>query len=120
MHLVSSSGAAILPCHPTCPSCIALPQNKHAAQRALLRNGDQLSASCMVGVKPLDAQHRAAVDRAGGTGAGAGGTASFAMAFPKPQQPRPYTLEAASGGGSMVPLPSKGLSQRVYEFVFGC
>lgn len=92
-------------------------QNKHAAQRALLRNGDQLSASCMVGVKPLDAQHRAAVERGGGGGSGAG---SFAMAFPKPQAARPYTLEAAGGGGSVVPLPSKGLSQRVYEFVFGC
>lgn len=71
----------------------------------------------MVGVKPLDAQHRAAVEKAGGAG-GAG--ASFAIAFPKPQQQRPYTLEAAAGGGAVVPLATKGLSQRVFEFVFGC
>ena len=95
-------------------------QNKHAAQRALLRNGDQLSASCMVGVKPLDAAHRAAVERqAGGNGAGSGG-ASFAMAFPKLQQQRPYTLEAAAGAGAVVPLATKGLAQRVKEFVLGC
>lgn len=88
-------------------------QNKHAAQRALLHNGEQLSATCMVGVKPLDASHRAAVEhQAGG--------ASFAMAFPKLQQQRPYTLEAASGAGAVVPLATKGLAQRVKEFVLGC
>ena len=71
----------------------------------------------MVGVKPLDAAHRAAVDKAGGAGAGAAG---FALAVPKPQQQRPYTLAAASGGGALVPLASKSLSQRVWEFVVGC
>ena len=92
------------------------PQNKHAAQRALLRNSDQLSASCMVGVKPLDAAHRAAVDRAGSAGAGG---PSFALAFPKPQQQRPYTLEGRSGA-AVVPLASKGMGQRLKEFVLGC
>ncbi|PRW18392.1 nuclear pore complex NUP35-like [Chlorella sorokiniana] len=92
-------------------------QNKHAAQRALLHNGEQLSATCMVGVKPLDASHRAAVERQAG---GANGGASFAMAFPKLQQQRPYTLEAASGAGAVVPLATKGLAQRVREFVLGC
>ena len=91
-------------------------QNKHAAQRALLRSGDQLSASCMVGVKPLDSAHRQAVDKAGsGGGAGAG----FAMAFPKPQPQRPYTLAAGAGSGAVVPLAAKGLTQRVKEFVLG-
>lgn len=36
-------------------------QNKYGAQRALLRNGEQLSPSLMVGVKPLDPVHRAAI-----------------------------------------------------------
>jgi nuclear pore complex protein Nup53 len=36
-------------------------QNKWAARRALERNGEQLSASLMIGVKPLDAAHRHAV-----------------------------------------------------------
>lgn len=36
-------------------------QNKYAAQRALQRNGEQLSPSLMVGVKPLDPVHRAAI-----------------------------------------------------------
>lgn len=103
---------------PPLSPCSAL-QNKHAAQRALLHNGEQLSATCMVGVKPLDASHRAAVERQAGGGGGAGG-ASFAMAFPKLQQQRPYTLEAASGAGAVVPLATKGLTQRVKEFVLGC
>ncbi len=71
----------------------------------------------MVGVKPLDASHRAAVERQAGAAAGG---ASFAMAFPKLQQQRPYTLEAASGAGAGVPLATKGLAQRVREFVLGC
>ena len=117
-----------LPCTPH-PRRPALPQNKHAAQRALLRNGDQLSTSCMVGVKPLDAAHRQAVEHGGGGGGGAGtssaSASSFAMAFPKPlqQQPRPYTLDAVGGGsgssGAVVPLATKGITQRVKEFVLG-
>lgn len=95
----------------------ARPQNKHAAQRALLHNGEQLSAACMVGVKPLDAAHRAAVEKAGAAG---GSGQSFAVAFPKPQQQRPYTLEASAGGAGVVPLATKGLTQRVKEFVLGC
>lgn len=96
-------------------------QSKHAAQRALLRNGEQLSASCMVGVKPLDAAHRAAVEKAGAAGGSAGaGAPSFAVAFPKPQQQRPYTLDAsAAGSGAVVPLASKGVTQRLKEFVLG-
>lgn len=91
-------------------------RNKHAMQRALLRNGDQLSATCMVGVKPLDAEHRAVVEKHGGSSSGP----SFAMAFPKPQQQRPYTLGPAAGMSAVVPLATKGLTQRVKEFVLGC
>lgn len=93
-------------------------QNKHAAQRALLRNGEQLSACCMVGVKPLDPAHRAAADRAGPGGPGGTGPA-FAVAFPKPQQQRPYSLDAAAGAGGVVPLAAKGVAQRLKEFVLG-
>lgn len=97
---------------------LAAQQNKHAAQRALLRNGERLSASCMVGVKPLDPAHRAAVDKAGVGGTGAAGS-TFAVAFPKPQQQRPYTLDAAAGAGGVVPLAAKGVTQRLKEFVLG-
>jgi hypothetical protein len=104
---------------PPSPQLAAPPlQNKHAAQRALLRSGDQLSASCMVGVKPLDSAHRQAVDKAGG-GSGGGAGAGFAMGFPKPQPQRPYTLAAGAGSGAVVPLAAKGLTQRVKEFVLG-
>ncbi|GFH25940.1 predicted protein, partial [Haematococcus lacustris] len=37
-------------------------QNKFGAQRALLRNGESLLSSLIVGVKPLDVKHRAAVE----------------------------------------------------------
>lgn len=100
------------------PPFLTAPQNKHAAQRALLRNGEQLSACCMVGVKPLDPAHRAAADRAGPGGPGGTGPA-FAVAFPKPQQQRPYSLDAAAGAGGVVPLAAKGVAQRLKEFVLG-
>ncbi len=37
------------------------PQNKYAAQRALQRDGEQLTAALMVGVRRLDPSHRAAI-----------------------------------------------------------
>ena len=42
--------------------CVAQFQNKYASQRALLRNGEHLTNSLVVGVKPLDPRHRAAVE----------------------------------------------------------
>lgn len=38
-------------------------QNKFAAQRALLRNAEQMSEALIIGVKPLDARHRAAISQ---------------------------------------------------------
>ena len=37
-------------------------QNKHAAQRALLRSGELLSSALILGVKPLDPRHRVAIE----------------------------------------------------------
>jgi hypothetical protein len=87
-------------------------------QRALLRNGDRLSARVMVGVKPLDPEHCAAVKARVGSGSVDG--ASFAVAVPKIQHKRPYAVGSAAGAASMLPLASKGLSQRVKEFILGC
>ena len=37
-------------------------QNKYASHRALLRNGEHLTPSLVVGVKPLDPRHRSAIE----------------------------------------------------------
>lgn len=107
---------------PLCPQFA----NKYGAQRALLRSGEQLSSQVMVGVKPLDAQHRAAVERAAaGGGGGAAGSAagpSLAMAVPKPAAAaaaRSYAVGGAAAAAAVVPLPSKGLVAKLQEFVLG-
>jgi nuclear pore complex protein Nup53 len=101
--------------------------NKHAAQRALLRSGDQLSSSCMVGVKPLDAHKREAIERQGGAGPGsnnmnnntAGGGIGRGPAVPKLASSRPYQVNAASAQAAVVPLPSKSAWDKVSEFILG-
>lgn len=45
------------------PPAYAQFQNKYAAQRALLRDGEQLTPGLVVGVKPVDARHRAAIEQ---------------------------------------------------------
>ena len=87
--------------------------SKHAAQRALLRSGEQLSTTCMVGVKALDVSHRAAIEH------GAGGS-GLAMTFPKPApQLRPYSLGASAAASAVVPLPARGTWSKIQEFVLG-
>lgn len=90
--------------------------NKHAAQRALLRNGDQLSHSVMVGVSPLGGIHRQAVERYLANGSAAG---TYAMPFPKPPAMRPYMIEAKSSQATVVPLPARTTWSKISEFVFG-
>jgi Nup53/35/40-type RNA recognition motif len=46
------------PCPTTLTSRIHALQDKWAAQRALYRDGEQLSRSLMIGVRPLDELHR--------------------------------------------------------------
>lgn len=87
-------------------------QSKYGAQRALLRNGEQLSGSLIVGVKPLDARHRQAVE-AGGPEAAEAVQLSRAKAVPN----RPYRIEAAAG--QQVPQPARSLIAKVYEYVLG-
>lgn len=70
-------------------------QNKYAAQRALLRSGDRLSHSVMVGVVPLTGAHRQAVERYLASGSRAGGNGG-ALPFPKPPAMRPYLINANS------------------------
>ncbi|KAH7618893.1 hypothetical protein Ndes2526B_g05833 [Nannochloris sp. 'desiccata'] len=101
--------------------------NKHAAQRALLRSGDQLSSSCMVGVKPLDAHKRDAIERqlsgsntaGGGSGGFIGGQNRGGPVLPKLASSRPYQVNAASAQAAVVPLPSKSAWEKVSEFILG-
>ena len=107
--------------------------NKHAAQRALLRNGDQLSSACMVGVKPLDPRKKVEIERLeqqphrrGGDGGGAlEGRGGRWMEVPKPvsqqQEQRRSALRSSNNNNSntVVPLPSKSAWDKVSEFILG-
>ncbi|KAG2430575.1 hypothetical protein HXX76_010093 [Chlamydomonas incerta] len=88
-------------------------QNKYGAQRALIRNGEQLTPSLIIGVKPLDPRHRARVESLA-----EGPDAAGAAFRPKPVPERPYRVEATVGQ-ARVPQPSRGVFGRVYEFVLG-
>ncbi|GFR51327.1 hypothetical protein Agub_g13692 [Astrephomene gubernaculifera] len=87
-------------------------QNKYGAQRALLRNGEQLNNSLIIGVKPLDPRHRQRVASL------QEGPDSPAQVYrPKPVPERPYRVEAAAG--QRVPQPNRSVVTRMYEFVLG-
>lgn len=89
-------------------------QNKHAAQRALLRNGDRLSPSCMVGVKALETSKRDAIERQGqAVSQGAKG-----ISLPMLASARPYQVNATSQT-AVVPLSSKSAWKKVSEFILG-
>ncbi|GBF96127.1 hypothetical protein Rsub_08875 [Raphidocelis subcapitata] len=94
-------------------------QTRYGAQRAMLRGGEQLSATLIVGVKPLDPRHRQLVEAAGGGPAaagspdglrvGRGGGAAAAV--------RPYRVEAAAAAA--LPQRGTGLWQKLSQFVIG-
>lgn len=96
-------------------------QTRYGAQRALLKGGEQLSSTLIVGVKPLDPKHRQQVDAMGGGPGGVGspdgmrvgqgaGVAAAAAA-------RPYRVDAAAAAA----LPQRGTSlwDKLQQFVIG-
>jgi nuclear pore complex protein Nup53 len=96
-------------------------QTRYGAQRALLKGGEQLSSTLIVGVKPLDARHRQQVEAAGGGPAAGGspdglrigrgsGLAAAAAA-------RPYRVEAAAAAA--LPQRGTGLWDKLQQFVIG-
>ena len=95
--------------------CIAYLQNKHAAQRALLRSGDQLSMTCMVGVKPLEAGKKELIERQIGTRT----AGNRGPALPKVAGARSYQVNAAAAQAAVVPLSSKSAWEKVSEFILG-
>ena len=88
-------------------------QNKYAAQRALLRNGEQMSPSLIIGVKPLDPRHRMAIEDYHATG---GMEGQMHVGRPATLPDRPYRIEAMPAAA--MPQPRSVVS-KVYEFVFG-
>lgn len=87
-------------------------QNKYAAQRALLRSGEQLTSTLIIGVKPLDSRHRQAIE---GYNAANGSTMEILRAKALPD--RPYRVEASQG--QQMPQPSRSVVSKVMEYVFG-
>jgi hypothetical protein len=81
----------------------------------------------MVGVKPLDAHKRDAIERQlGGANSAAGGGGFVGSsqhrtipAIPKLAGSRPYQVNAASAQAAVVPLPSKSAWEKVSEFILG-
>ena len=110
---------------------------RYGAPRALLKGGEQLTPALIVGVKPLDPKHRAAVEAlGGGGGAGAGGGGGLgggfggdgygggasAAAAAAAAAARPYRVDAAAaGGGAAAALPQRGTSlwDKLQQFVIG-
>jgi len=90
-------------------------QNKFAAQRALLRNGDQLTPALIVGVKPLSSKHRQAIEgylASGQVDSPAGLKIGRLAAVPE----RPYRVEVQQG--QAMPQP-RSMVSKVFEYVLG-
>jgi nuclear pore complex protein Nup53 len=88
-------------------------QNKYGAQRALLKAGEQLSSSLIIGVKQLEPKHRALV-QAWATGAdGSPGPRMKSATGPV----RPYRVELPQA--QVLPQRSRSWYQKVGEYVFG-
>eukprot|EP00879_Flechtneria_rotunda_P033816 GHRR01037619.1.p1 GENE.GHRR01037619.1~~GHRR01037619.1.p1 ORF type:complete len:162 (+),score=53.74 GHRR01037619.1:55-486(+) len=86
-------------------------QTKYAAQRALLRNGEQLSSTLIIGIKQLEPRHRQLVEAHGSSG---GSPAPMIRA----RGPvRPYKVDASHG--QLLPQRSKSILQKINEYVLG-
>ena len=102
------------PFHP--PS---LSQNKHQAARALARDGSLLAGRVILGVRPLDAAHRAeaATVATGGGGAASTPSAGALRSAPPSMPTRAYRVDAPASDG--LPAPAGGPWSKVARFVFG-
>jgi nuclear pore complex protein Nup53 len=89
-------------------------QTKYGAQRALLRSGEQLSSTLIIGVKQLEPQHRALVEA---YGAGANGSPGPRLRAPQQGPLRPYRVDVS--GAQALPQRSRTLVQKLSEFVLG-
>lgn len=109
--------------------------NKHGAQRALLKNGEQLAYDLIIGVKPVDPRHRAIIEQhmalaastsmdGGPTGANPaqasllGPSAAGVVQWQRPLvlPERPYKVDVT---GQKLPQPNRSVVSKVLEYVFG-
>ncbi len=88
--------------------------NKFGAQRALLRSGCQLSPTCMIGVKEMDAAKLAAMD-----GASRELITEMLRHEPLERVQRPNKKLIAAGEEPVVPLESASVWDKFSEFVLG-
>ncbi|WIA33242.1 hypothetical protein OEZ86_006384 [Tetradesmus obliquus] len=89
-------------------------QTKYGAQRALLRSGEQLSSTLIIGVKQLEPQHRALVEA---YGSGANSSPGPRLRAPQQGPLRPYRVDVS--GAQALPQRSRTLVQKLSEFVLG-
>jgi nuclear pore complex protein Nup53 len=88
-------------------------QSPHAAQRALLRSGEQLSSDLFIGVRPLDALHKQKIEAFTSS---SGGSPAPRVSLPS-QPARPYKVDLASVPA--MPQPSRTLVEKLSHFVLG-
>lgn len=96
----------------TADASLCLHAHRFAAQRALTRNGEQLSNSLIIGVKPLDPRHKAAVEAYT-----SGPDSPGQLVRPKLLPERPYKVDLTQA--QRVPQASRSVVSKVMEFVFG-
>jgi len=88
--------------------------NKWAAERALQRNGLEIAPNLIVGVRPIDARHKAAAEaHAGGAGGGlaAAGAASSSSYAPSYAPLRGGFQLAASAAAAAAAAPAPASSR---------
>jgi nuclear pore complex protein Nup53 len=90
-------------------------ESKYAAQRALLRSGQQLSPTCMVGVKEMDEKKRDAIEQ----GTSLEDRRSRVPVIPPVLPTLDIDKKKAIAAVPVVPLSSTSMWEKVCEFVLG-
>jgi len=92
---------------------------KYAAQRALLRSGQQLSSTCMVGVKEVDNAKRDALVSHMNASSRDTVTALLSQQEPRMVAEQRRKKMVAAGEEPVLPLESASMWDKVCEFVLG-
>jgi hypothetical protein len=90
--------------------------NPHGAQAAVGRDGMELSAGVLVGVRPMDAQRLASLKSDAAYSAVPSVSARAAPATPT-MVVRPYHLDSAAAAA--IPQPNRSTWNKVVHYVFG-
>ena len=90
--------------------------NRHGAVAAVRRDGMELSAGVLVGVRPLDAQRLASLKSDAAHSVAPSVSARAAPATPTVVV-RPYYLDTAAAAA--IPQPNRSTWNKVVQYVFG-